>query len=460
MFLAAGVVWGLSTITRPNILVMAPVIFIWFWINGHEEGRWRHALKKSLLVGLGAALIVLPVTLRNRVVGGEWVLVATNGGVNFYIGNNPESDGTTAVVPGTRKSWKGGFDDTHRIVEKALGRAPTEVEVSDYWYGRALRWIVADPTEWGRLTFRKFRLFWSPYEIGNNQSIRLVAQLSPVMQFLFWLSFPVIAALAGGGLFLERRRGKSWFLVLAFAGVYMGTVVAFFSNARYRLPVVPILILAASAGIVHLLEVLRNRDWTQIGGYLAVIGLTAGLVVSNPPGAQAFHRNNEANYFLQLGQYYRTPPPSGPGDDIEAARCFRRATQLWPRHPEARLALGRVLAQQGKSRQAVEQFSIVVEEHPGNLEAKLLLGRAQAWAGDFTEALNHFQEAVQLSPASAEAHQGMGCVLGALGRPAEALPHLRKALSIEPNLPRARQCLQQILGSGSYGSATGSGPPG
>ena len=43
---------------------------------------------------LGGALVILPVTLRNRVVAGEWVLVTDSGGLNLYIGNGRGAIGT------------------------------------------------------------------------------------------------------------------------------------------------------------------------------------------------------------------------------------------------------------------------------------------------------------------------------------------------------------------------------
>ena len=53
-------------------------------------------------------VVVLPITIRNCAVGGDAVLIASQGGVNFYIGNNPDSDGRTAIVPGTPGDWWGG----------------------------------------------------------------------------------------------------------------------------------------------------------------------------------------------------------------------------------------------------------------------------------------------------------------------------------------------------------------
>ena len=41
--------------------------------------------------------MIFSVTLRNYMVGRDRVLIAYQGGINFYLGNNPESDGHSAT---------------------------------------------------------------------------------------------------------------------------------------------------------------------------------------------------------------------------------------------------------------------------------------------------------------------------------------------------------------------------
>ena len=62
--------------------------------------RPKVLLKKWPLIALPLCLIIFPVTLRNYLIGDDWVLISANGGVNFYIGNNAHYDSTVAIHPG------------------------------------------------------------------------------------------------------------------------------------------------------------------------------------------------------------------------------------------------------------------------------------------------------------------------------------------------------------------------
>ena len=114
-------VFGLSAIARPTILPFVAAVGVWIVVTRWRSGGIRAALHEAVLFGVGVALPIAPVTLHNYLADGDLVLVASNGGVNFYIGNNPESDGVTAVVPGTRADRWGGHEDQVRMAREALG---------------------------------------------------------------------------------------------------------------------------------------------------------------------------------------------------------------------------------------------------------------------------------------------------------------------------------------------------
>src|SRR5258706_416077 len=115
LFALGGLLFGLAAIARPTVLALAPALPVFAWLEARPPDRLRAAFAASALIGIGAAAAILPVTLRNAIVGGEFVPIATNGGMNFYIGNNPDSSGFTAVVPGIPNSYKDLSETTRRI---------------------------------------------------------------------------------------------------------------------------------------------------------------------------------------------------------------------------------------------------------------------------------------------------------------------------------------------------------
>ncbi|HLU12140.1 MAG TPA: glycosyltransferase family 39 protein [Oceanobacillus sp.] len=80
----AGVVLGLTALTRPNALIIAPLVGLWFLFR---RSLWQSVLR-LLPVAVVSVLVLIPWTIRNFSVYGVFVPVALNGGENFYQGNN------------------------------------------------------------------------------------------------------------------------------------------------------------------------------------------------------------------------------------------------------------------------------------------------------------------------------------------------------------------------------------
>lgn len=170
---SSGLLLGLAAITRPNILLFLVAVPVLLLVQRGGSRAWRY-----LLPLVGAALVIVPVTIRNLIVAGDRVLIASQGGVNFYIGNNPLSDGVTAVVPGTEATWWGGYYDTIRIAEQAAGRSLKASEVSDYWFGRGAEFILDAPIPWLKLMIKKPIFFGR----GLNLPIMRIFTHSPVFR--------------------------------------------------------------------------------------------------------------------------------------------------------------------------------------------------------------------------------------------------------------------------------------
>ena len=89
----------------------------------------------------GLALALAPVTIRNAAVAGDWSPASSHGGLNFYIGNNAEADGTYHHVPGITPNIQGQQEDARRVAEAAVGRKLDDGEVSAYFYGLGWSWM-------------------------------------------------------------------------------------------------------------------------------------------------------------------------------------------------------------------------------------------------------------------------------------------------------------------------------
>ncbi len=90
--LAGGIFLGISSLFSAANLLFSFLVLC-FYLPRIEKGRGG-MLKKLFAAGAGIVIIVLPFILRNFRPAQGFVPLTAHSGINFYIGNNPESDGT------------------------------------------------------------------------------------------------------------------------------------------------------------------------------------------------------------------------------------------------------------------------------------------------------------------------------------------------------------------------------
>jgi tetratricopeptide (TPR) repeat protein len=410
-----GLFVGLFAITRPNILAFLPVLMAYVMRCLGLRTSWR----ANTAILFGTMICIFPVTVRNYIVGKDFVLISSQGGVNFYIGNNAASDGVTAVVPGTRATWWGGYRDTIAIAEKKARRKLRPSEVSAFWFGEALKFIRQRPRVWIQLTLRKSMLFWNAFEVSNNMQIYAAAWFSPLLGVLLWVrdsfSFPlgVIMPWAVVGLYLAVAQKKSAMTpVILFLLVYSATVIAFFVCARFRVPCVPVLILLAAYAINEFGSLIRRREWLN-----ASVVLWAALIVAVFVNFDFYGtwRIDVAKAHQDLAAAYQEK-----GRLAEAEKEYRVALQYDPDTIENKLGLGICLLARGRPSEAQSLFADVLRQQRRRWEALVGMGDALAQQTRFEEAISYYKKAIRVDPLGTEAYLRLGDVFRKLGRDVEA----------------------------------------
>jgi 4-amino-4-deoxy-L-arabinose transferase-like glycosyltransferase len=438
----AGLVFGLFAITRPNILTFFPFL-AWWAVSLRRSQSERVKRWFALLLIAGMVLPPIGVTLRNRIVGKDWVPIASQGGVNFYIGNNARSNGMQAVVPGTRQTWWGGYEDTRAIAEKAAGHALKASEVSDYWFRQAFSFIRSSPAAWLRLTLRKAAAFIGDVELPNNEPYEAYRRESVTLRSIP-LGFGIVF-----GLFLvslpfqlrERKRLQApgrWgdgiragfiTLILVLLAIYSLSVIAFFVTGRYRVPLVPFFAMGAGFTVVAVYDLFRRRALAKamitLGVAVLVIGIlrtdylgvrraTGGFVelstaqdrldTGDVDGAIAalerIRREGSVNapeVYISLARAYIE---RGSPSDLDAA--FRLSEEGLRRYPGTAELLWYSAAGYASQRnwpmvlRRVEEFTAV---EPGNMRALYLGFTAAIESGDAKTARTYLDKAAALDPA-------------------------------------------------------------
>jgi tetratricopeptide (TPR) repeat protein len=394
-WLAAGVVAGLLALLRENMLLAAPFLLPLAFRRG---APWRSSLGRALLLVAGVALPLLPVAARNAALGGGFLPTTSQGGVNFWIGNNPRADGTyRPLVPG-KQIPRYEREEARRLAERAAGRTLAADEVSAHWLGAALAWAREHPGDFLRLAGRKVGLYLSGYEWPDAVDFYWMKTVSPPLRLAF-VEFGAVLPLAAVGLLLvlvDRARRRSYLPVLLFELAWLATTVAFFLFSRYRLPAVPGLLLLAALPLAALASAWRagRRRFAVVG-----FALTAFLLA-----------------VPHLADYR-------------------------PRADLVEFNLGRLAEERGDAAAAERHYEAALDADPDAYSPTLDLGNLAARRGDYEAARSLYARAVAIAPDADDAHANLGGALLALGDLAGARRELGRALALNPENRFARHNL-------------------
>ncbi|MGQ0629007.1 MAG: glycosyltransferase family 39 protein, partial [Phycisphaerales bacterium] len=270
-FAALGGAVALLTLTREETILLLPALAAWALWRFAPSLTLRPRLIRIAALLLGAGLTLLPVALRNALVGGQFALTTSQAGPNFYIGNNPAATGTYAPLRPDRSNTTFERMDAFELAEQAEGRPLTPREVSRFWFGRALDFITSDPKAYAALLVRKAGLLVASHEIPDSEDQYFFERYSPFLRTISPVShFGLLLPLAAAGVVLTLRRFRSLsglHIVIVTVGV---AVMLFYVFGRYRFPLVPPLMLFAAAALPAL-----TLNWRTAQRRLALAGLAA-----------------------------------------------------------------------------------------------------------------------------------------------------------------------------------------
>jgi tetratricopeptide (TPR) repeat protein len=426
-WLGCGALMGLSAIARPNVLIFLGVLLPWMVVQLRRRGLGLGRIFAQVAgVLLGVALLILPVTVHNYVAGKDLVPIASQGGVNFYIGNNSAADGRTPLFPGTRASGRGVFYDAVQLAQEAQGRQLKPSQVSNYWFMRGLEFMRDEPGTALVLMLKKLALFWSGPEMASNKDVYFFSRWTPLLRILLWRGrifcpFGIVAPLALAGMVTvwRRKEGGSGLLAL-FIFSYMISVILFFVNARFRLPIVPFLLPFAGYFLVRLFQE-RRPIWAAFSGVLILVfGLAVNL---NSAG----YEYPPADSHNRLGSIYSLKKMYD-----QAAAEYQQALSFEPDYLPSVAGLARVYSVTGRAEQALELWERAVSLQPDMMELRFQLGFSYYGQGRLDDAIIQWKESARLQPEIAQSHFQLGIAYEDKGEHDQAVTSFRQALQANP----------------------------
>ena len=417
-----GLALGGLALTRENALVLiAPILL---WRLRPSPATWRSRMPTIVAFGLGLLLMLSPVAIRNRVVGGEWHLTTSQFGTNFYLANNPDADGTVSILREGRGTAEYERQDATNLAQAALGRNLTPREVSSFWTKQALAFIRSNPLAWLKLEGRKAALLLNRTELVDTDSQDSYEEWSWLLRTAAHIShFGVLAPLALFGVLAEWSDCKRLWVYYAMAATYAASVLMFYVSARYRLPLVPLLMLFAAAGLFSLPDFFRERNHAKRA--VTATAVVAMAVFANwplwPSGSmRAVTENNLGNVLKTDGRFQ------------EAELHYKRAIEIRPDYAPAYINLGTLLVARGRPEEALAAYGRAGSLAAIDVDLDATIGNAFLKADKPTDAVAYFQRAISTDRASEEVYNNLIVALIAANRPEEAIPIFREAIQRNP----------------------------
>ncbi len=295
---SVGLLLGLAALGKPNLLILGPVLWLTLGLFRPLGRPSAWAWRQGLLLAAGFLVAVLPFTFRNKLAGDDWVLISSNGGINLFIGNNPQANGGFQVPSALATDLRGG---SALVAEEAKGRPMKPSEVSRFWADRSLAYFASHPGHAAGLWIRKVGLLLNHYEIPNHYNFYFFREYyAPILKWplaAYSMLLPLgILGLAFGARRDRRTRRQAWSLLAVAL-----TVILFFVTSRYRMPVVILVFPFAGFGLALLGQTLLARRWKLLGAALAI--LLAGLVLVRLPLVK---NQNFESEFMSLANFWFT----------------------------------------------------------------------------------------------------------------------------------------------------------
>jgi tetratricopeptide (TPR) repeat protein len=307
---AAGCLWAAALLVRSEIVVAIPFVLFDAWSRGGRRALWKTGAPVLVCVAIIVGL--------NSAGSGQFVVFNTSGGVNLWLGNNAHADGVNPFI----------YGPLERVADEVRAQSATSTDADRIFRRQALAFARADARHALQLLWKKFLWTLTDRELPNTDDIEWVTGHS----WLFWrplfpLSFGMVLPFACAGAVLLGRQWRqcSSLLGLLLTGVVTGVV--FFTNARFRLILVPPVLLLAAVALDRLaaLATVSNQRRVLLGAG-AAFAVGAILAWGNFYGVRAYRipqisvntgaMEREAGEFASAVQHLRKGLAGDPYDAI------------------------------------------------------------------------------------------------------------------------------------------------
>ena len=275
--LGYGVGIGFAAMGVATILFLVPLVIGAIFLKKAKTPTGRPLLAKLgavLLLVFGIGLGASPCWLHNYLIAKDPVFLSAHSGVNFWIGNNPFATGYPRFPPGLHAGQEVMLNDSINVAEKAAGHPLKRSEISAYWSAKATEYIHQHFGQWLRLLGTKIGNFWNAFQYDDLSMITALREHHVIPP---GIRFGMVAALAIPGLLIACFTIPLARWIAGAIFLHMASLLSVFVTERYRLAVVPGLLLFAASGIIYFWEGGMMARYRRASLYLILVILGHGV---------------------------------------------------------------------------------------------------------------------------------------------------------------------------------------
>jgi len=231
---------------------------------------------------------------------------------------------------------------------------------------------------------------FNEFEVPDTEDLYAYSEES----WLLWgllrvLHFGVLLPLAVVGLALAWRRHPDVWIHYWLPAVYTGAIVFFYVMARYRYPLVPLLMPIAGFGLVESARVAAARDWSR----LAQPWILAGMVALLSNRAIIDETPYRATSYGNLGYIMLKE-----GNLPEAETYLEQAEAADPDDPNIQFHIAALRYQELRLDDAAARLEGIMERGSEDYRPRLLLAKIRHDQGRLGESRRLQREAARLNP--------------------------------------------------------------
>ncbi len=449
----AGLTLGLAAITHPMALVLGTAETLWlllYWIYRNRKMSLTRRVALVTIFLASVVIVIAPVSIYNSYLAKRPILIQKHSGFNFYLGNNPDADGTCYLRPGA--PW----DKFHAEVEEEARQLGID---KDYYLTKqAIFFILETPFEALSLATKKLLYVWNFRELISG------ADPAPLREWTTLMSsskgaFAVLGVLAFGGLIFSLRHAAILFaarhFILLLGSFWLAQTLTVVSG-RYRVAMYPAFFFFAALCLVSLVTTWDIRA-ERIKSIIVLLLGCALVCLPRPPqderretaeadlllGAGYFKQGNYAmaQHHLKRANESRQGSAGcfnllGMIAGMRSSECatiwFEQAIKAAPDEAEGYMNLAVIASQKGNKTRAEKLFRQAMKKRIHEPDLYYNYGYFLQQQGNLAEAERYYKLSLNIAPSYRIAINALGVLYIMTGKPEAAVAQFRRASALEP----------------------------